>query len=429
MSTPFEVIPSAHRLIESLRDMGYDFAQAAADLVDNSVAAKATKVAIEVVFDGDDSCIQIADNGSGMNPDQLREAMRYGSKRAYHEEDLGKFGLGLKTASMSQAQRLVVASRWNPDRADIAAYTWDLEHIKQTDRWEILEVDRSDLPDGIVELLKDGPGTVVYWQRLDRILGFKHPYGEFARKRLSQMCRDLEIHLGMVFHRFLSGETKSRRIRMTVNGNDVIPWDPFCRGESKTTPLQAHSFEVEFEGTKGAVTMEPFVLPHQADFSSPEAFRAAAGPAGWNQQQGFYIYRSGRMIQSGGWSHLRKPDEHMKLARVAVRFSPQLDAAFKINVAKMRVQLPAQIRGEIESFILPLTKLARQLYDRRGRSGEGKGVTSGSVGDSSARSGGVGRKTVDERLTLDEWASRLRRAARSAERPIVERVLDRMTSH
>src|SRR5215469_10911430 len=130
-----EVIPAAKRVIKSLRDLGYDFCQAVADIVDNSIQAGATLVAIDAEFDGDNSWLRIADNGMGMKPETLREAMRYGSTREYDEDDLGKFGFGLKTASMSQCQCLSVASRWNPNRADIAAYSWDLTHIEKTNRW------------------------------------------------------------------------------------------------------------------------------------------------------------------------------------------------------------------------------------------------------------------------------------------------------
>lgn len=125
--------------------MGYDFAAAVADLVDNSITARANLVAIDVEFDGDDSWVRIADNGKGMSPPEIREAMRYGSARDYDARDLGKFGLGLKTASLSQCQHLTVASRANPTRADITAYSWDLDHIERTNRWEILSTDRSAL--------------------------------------------------------------------------------------------------------------------------------------------------------------------------------------------------------------------------------------------------------------------------------------------
>ncbi len=349
----YEVIPGARRLITSLRDMGYDFAAAVADLVDNSIEAGASLVAIDVEFDGDDSWVRIADNGKGMTPDELREAMRYGAERDYDEEDLGKFGLGLKTASMSQCKRLSVASRSNRGRADITAYCWDLDHIERTNRWEIIPLEKTGIGPAVRTPLKDTTGTVVLWQQLDRILGYKHPYGEFARKKISQMCRELEDHLGMVFHRFLKGEVRDKKLRVMLNGNEIQVWDPFCRAERATKKLEKMRLPVEHEGTKGHVLVEPFVLPHQDDFGSPEAFRRASGPANWNQQQGFYIYRAGRMIQSGGWSRLRTPDEHTKLARIGLSFSPALDEAFKINVAKMRVQLPASVRDEIALQFVP----------------------------------------------------------------------------
>ncbi|KKO20249.1 MAG: hypothetical protein DCC43_05765 [Candidatus Brocadia sp.] len=122
----------------------------------------------------------IADNGKGMTPSQLREAMRYGAEREYEKEDLGKFGLGLKTASLSQCQRLSIASRNNPARADITAYCWDMAHIEKTNRWEILPLERNGIGPAIREPLKETTGTVVLWQRLNRILGYKHPYGEIS---------------------------------------------------------------------------------------------------------------------------------------------------------------------------------------------------------------------------------------------------------
>jgi hypothetical protein len=435
-----ELIPSAKRLIKSLRDMGYDFSQAIADVVDNSIEAKASLVAIDVEFDGDDSWVRIADDGTGMKPDELREAMRYGAHRDYAEDDLGKFGLGLKTASMSQCQRLSVASRWNPDRADIAAYSWDLEHIERTNRWEILPIERNGLEPTIRHPLKDTTGTVVFWQRLDRILGYKHPYGEASRKRLSQTCRDIELHLGMVFHRFLTGEVRRKRFKLLLNGNEIKPWDPFCRAEAKTKSLQPIRIPVNHEGVSGEVQIEPFVLPPREDFSSPEAFSLASGPANWNQQQGFYIYRAGRMIQSGGWSNLRAPDEHMKLARVAVSFSPELDEAFKINVAKMRVQLPTLIRDVVREAIGPVLRLAREVYDRKAakplspptssRTEPADNVSPSAVAPETSVPTTIPTEDVTDSpsrlLTLEQWSDRLLRVTKKDERPVIETVLRRL---
>lgn len=419
--------------------MGYDFASAVADLVDNSIEAKASLIAVDIEFDGDDSWVRIADNGRGMSPVELREAMRYGSEREYDASDLGRFGLGLKTASMSQCQRLSVASRSSPNRADIVAYCWDLDHILRTNKWEILPLERTGLGPAIREPLKETAGTVILWQKLDRILGFKHPYGESARKRLSSMCREVEEHLAMVFHRFLAGEVRGKRIKILLNGNAVQPWDPFARNEPATKALSPVDFEVNHEGVSGKVRLEPFVLPHQDDFSTPEAFRGATGPANWNQQQGFYIYRSGRLIQSGGWCRLRTQDEHTKLARVALSFQPALDDAFKINVAKMRVQLPSQIKEQIELAIRSVIKIAQEAYRKTlGKASPQAGKQSGyspSQGSQSAsrtiaEQGTARYQTGDGRSgrlwTLEEIERALEQFAKPDEKPVIRKVMARV---
>lgn len=356
------VIPSAKRMVRSLRDMGYEHAAAVADLIDNSIAAKANTVRVNVEWEGASSYVMIADNGEGMSPEVLKEALRFGSERDYDEGDLGKFGLGLKTASLSQCLRLTVATRWNPNRADITAYCWDVEHIEATNRWELLSVKTTDLPSPARIHLKETPGTVVIWERLDRILGYKNPDGEPARKQLLSMAREVEEHVAMVFHRFLSGEVRGRRLAVYVNENKVEPWDPFARREEYTKRLEARPFRLDGERGRGDVIVEPYVLPSQSLFSSPDAFNRASGPRKWNAQQGFYIYRADRMIQSGGWCGLRATDEHRKLSRIAISFNPKLDDEFKINVPKMRVQLPAAIREEIDKWIRPAVKLAEDVY-------------------------------------------------------------------
>lgn len=436
-----ELIPSARRLITSLRDMGYDFQAAVADVVDNSIEARATKIDIDVHFDGDESWVRIADNGTGMKPAQMREALRYGAERDYDEEALGKFGLGLKTASMSQCQRLTVASRSSGERADVRAYCWDLEHVAKENTWEILEVGRDARPADLDRPLRSHTGTVVLWQRLDRILGYKHPYGEVAKRRLSAMCRELEQHLAMVFHRYLAGDAGRRGIRIHINGNAVQPWDPFVRHEAKTKQLERVVLHYDHEGIRGDILIDPYVLPHQDDFGSMQEHAAAAGPLKWNRQQGFYIYRANRMIQSGGWSNLRTLDEHTKLARVAVSFDPRLDEAFRINVAKMRVQLPALLREHFEKAVGPVIKIAQSAY-RRSATSSGRGnnatVSKATHAASSATQTSIGPRP-DARGTDTEggrpagqlWSlAEVRRAAervaKGNERPVIRSVFDRL---
>lgn len=427
MSNGIAVIPSARRLIRSLRDMGYEFSTAVADLIDNSIEAKADTVNIDVQWHGADSYVVITDNGEGMSLDKLREAMRFGSEsRTYEEEDLGRFGLGLKTASMSQCERLIVASRNSTERAVINAYCWDLAHIETTNRWEILREDPDGLPPEALSRLRIAPGTAVIWQRLDRLLGYKRHDGEMARKQLLAMCRDLEEHLAMVFHRFLSGQVRGKKLSIFLNENKVEPWDPFARDEPNTKELQPFQFQIG-SGSSGSVHVQAFVLPPQSKFSSAFAFARAAGPKKWNRQQGFYIYRSDRLIQSGGWSGLRTIDEHTKLARVALRFSSKLDEEFKINVAKMRVQLPADLRDDIEKAIAPAVKLADAAYRRRGEDSSGEthpggkpnGSGNGKVGPSSKRNG-LNARGFDQAVQL------LSKAASQTERPVIKTVADRV---
>jgi hypothetical protein len=431
-----ELIPSARRLIRSLRDVGYDFSAAIADLIDNSIEAGATLVTIDIEFDGDKSWVCIADNGKGMTAGELKEAMRYGSDREYTEADLGKFGLGLKTSSLSQCQRLTVASRTNSSGAGSQAFCWDLDHVEKTNRWTLLPIKVSDLDPSTRRRLRKGTGTIVLWQRLDRILGYNHPYGEFARKRLLSMCRDAEEHLGMVFHRFLSGQVANKQVTILINGNQIEPWDPFAPTEQKTKKLKQATIKVEHEGVIGKVTLQPYVLPHQDDFSSPAAFKNASGPSNWNQQQGFYVYRSGRMIQSGGWCRLRTADEHTKLARVALSFSPKLDEAFKINVAKMRVQLPASARDQIAELLKPVIKLAQDTYRRRKPPSramvndlKGQSERVSSIPDSNSgkvRTAEQSYGQEERRWTWNEFCAELKNASETGEWDVVKRVLNRL---
>jgi len=358
-----EVIPSAKRLINSLRSLGYEFPTAVAELVDNSVEAGATEVAVNVEFDGENSSVMIADNGRGMSGEKLKEAMRYGSDSIYDDKSLGKFGLGLKTASFSQSKRWVVATRTGSPENEIISFKWDLAHVNKTDRWEILPIKEKNLEYNIIEALQNKTGTVVFWRQLEVVLGYENPNTKHAQKKLVNLCRDLEEHLAMVFHRFLMGEVTGRKLKIFLNNNEIQPWDPFARTEKATRAREVIRIPVEHDGVHGDIIIEPYIVPPSKLFSSTQAHTKAGGPKKWNQQQGFYIYRNDRMIQSGGWCRIRAVDEHTKLARFALNFTSKIDGAFKIDVSKMYVQLPPQIRKDIEEKTQPLVSQAREIYD------------------------------------------------------------------
>ena len=376
-----EVIPSAARTITSLRDIGYELPQAIADIVDNSVSAHASIVSVDLHFDGTDSWIRIADNGLGMDTETLTEALRYGSLREYDANDLGKFGFGLKTASTSQCRRVVVASRRSPERARVEVRALDLRHIEETNRWEILIVEPGERPAHLVEPLQEATGTVVLWEDLDRVLDYKDPWGAWAKRKLLEQADAIAEHLGMVFHRFLAGGVRGHKLKIFVNGAVVDAWDPFSRNQTETAELPSHDFRVASENGMGIVHVSPFVLPSQADFSDAAAWQKASGPLKWNRQQGLYIYRANRLIQWGGWSRMRTADEHSKLARIALNFSPDLDSVFGINISKAIVKLPADLRDDLQPIVNQAVQIATKRYRKtgteKGRPSRGGGPAAG----------------------------------------------------
>ena len=258
MPNRLSVAPSARRLTNSLRDVGYSFESAVAVLVDNSVAAGADRIVIEIHFEGRGSYLTIADNGTGMHEEQINEAMRFGSRRQYDEGDLGRYGLGLKTASLSQCRRLEVVSRGNRLSSPVARAI-DLDFIQAVDDWVTLDISDEEEAQAASSLIFADSGSVVVWRKLDRLLPAKSPEGGWARRRIEGLAPKLEAHLSMVFHRFLSGEAGTR-ISISVNGEDLDPWDPFSRDETATETLDVDEFESEhgevsdLEQTKAMIT-------------------------------------------------------------------------------------------------------------------------------------------------------------------------------
>lgn len=360
------ITPSAARLTESLRDVGYDFPSAVADIVDNSIMAGASRVDIVIEFDGEDSSVLIADDGVGMTANGLIEALRYGSRRTYSARDLGRYGLGLKTASLSQCRSVTVVTRRPSGAARVAVQTLDLDLIAQWDEWLVVEHVRDSAAARARERLADGSGTVVIWRKLDRVLPEKRPDGGWARRRLEAMASKTTEHLGMVFHRYLEG-TEGRDLVVTVNGEKVQPWNPFALGEPALAELPLQRFEVVVGDVAGMVKLQRYILPARDQFSSAEQFDRLSGPLNWNRQQGLYIYRAGRLVQWGSWNGIRGIDEHTKLARAALHFDTDLDSVFNINVAKMRVTIPPQIRQMLERPINELCAYADDQYRKTSR--------------------------------------------------------------
>lgn len=354
-----DALPNAAKFMrEVLRGSDYSFESAIADVVDNSIEAAAANVEIWVDFESLE--IVIIDDGQGMSESVHKEAMKIASEtRDYSESDLGKYGTGLKAASLSQARRLLVGTRAQGAKT-ISVRCLDMDHINETNDWARLTIllETKDLPQRARDFLEKSEGTVVVWQQLDRVFADGRMNKEASSQELKDQTRLAENHLAMVFHRFLLGRTKAKRkVSIRINGNQVKAWDPFVLNE-KT--VKVSEVPVEINGSQ--VVFTGYVLPSEKEFSSKLAFTEASGPKKWNDSQGFYVYRNDRLIRWGGWLRTRASDEHTKLARIALDFGSELDSVFQVNVAKSAITLPVAVKGMFSAPIKEVAAAAQKRY-------------------------------------------------------------------
>ena len=384
-----DVAPSAARLTGSLRDIGYDFPTAVADLVDNSVAAGASHVNVETVFEPHGSYVLISDDGKGMTESGLLEAMRFGSRREYDRNELGRFGLGLKTGSFSQCRRLTVVTRHSLKQERIASSTLDLNLIERLDQWVVTANESTPAIERARSILSEGPGTVVVWEDLDRVLPERYAESGWGRRRLNNLAKKTSMHLSMVFHRFIEGLPGRPELVLSVNGEKLAPWNPFAPAEPRTVEFRKKTFDLETSSGFAEVRFRGFILPSRDQFSTVDEFERMSGPLKWNRQQGLYVYRADRLVHFGGWSGMRGIDEHTKLARASVDFDTDLDEAFQINVAKMRVSLPPALKPRLEKQVHDLCMAADDAYRKAAKKA------------SPDKSPAAGRKTASEVTQAD----------------------------
>ncbi|TGR23336.1 MULTISPECIES: ATP-binding protein [unclassified Mesorhizobium] len=367
--------PHAGSMLESLRGLGYVPATALADLVDNSVTANASEVGIHLEWRGADSWVRIVDDGDGMDDSALEAGMRLGARDPRGDRatsDLGRFGLGLKTASFSQARRLTVASRRKG--GSIVCLRWDLDLMGQEHgaEWPLFEGPAPGSEHLLEPLDRMEHGTVVLWETLDRIV----THG-FTANDMIELADRVEAHLAMTFHRLIDGPQPE--FKLLLNGRVVKPWDPFLMGH----PGKAlESLDYRLLHTTG-VTVQCHVLPHR-DMLKPAEQEAAAGPNGWTQQEGFYVYRNRRLLLAGGWLGLGdggKPwprDEAHRLARIRLDIPNSADAEWKINVLKSMASPPVRLRYQLHRLASETRDTAKRVFAHRGH------VTSASSGRSNA---------------------------------------------
>ena len=351
--------PCASDLLESMRALGYSFEAALADLIDNSLSADAHR--IEVHFSPYESpYVAMLDDGSGMTSEETTAAMRHGSRdprQVRDAQDLGRFGLGLKTASLSQCRRLTVVSL---KEGVLSARRWDLDYVAQRQDWMLLKLDDAEvdaLP-LVGELRAQGHGTVVVWQEFDRLAASERSLERALGDRMD-LARD---HLSLVFHRFLNPPLGTRSVAMSINRNPLGAIDPFLMSHRATQALPIEDFLVEQE----RVIVAPFILPHLSKLGAGD-LQLAGGEDGLRRNQGFYIYRNRRLISWGSWFRLVRQEELTKLARVQVDISNRLDHLWQLDIKKSTTYPPASLREGLKQIISRITEGSRRVYTYRGR--------------------------------------------------------------
>ena len=388
-----DVTPDPHRITESLRDTGYSLHTAVADIVDNSIAAKATVVQIELDLNvRGELRFSVTDNGIGMDAVGLVNALTYGSAKRDDPASLGKFGLGLKTASTAFARRLKVTSR-NVAAATPATAIWDLDAVLRNG-WTVEELSAPDPADvrHLAELVGAEPGSVIRWESIDRVLPreYASPTGGAAQKAVDKIEEGLREHLAMVFQRFLDpNDTRSPNVKIELRGRTVEAWDPFGYGSRM---LVDRTLKVEIaQGEFASMTLRVFVLPPRATIRDQLGEETETLAKVSNRMQGFYVYRENRLIHGPDWLSLWSQEPHGSLCRAELSFDHHLDEFFQIDIKKSTIVLDQALLEKLEELLAGPRREANANY-RDGRRAATSTVEAPMHGPSNAT---IGEKSLE----------------------------------
>ena len=358
--------PRPSTLMESLRSMGYNLETALADVLDNSISAGARNVSVRFLWANGEPWIAVLDDGHGMSQLELIEAMRFGSISPLERrsaEDLGRFGLGMKTASISQCRLLTVISRAGDK---LSACSWDLDHLAKqvTDEWTMLvHTEETLLASPVIAPLLEtltawGSGTIVCWQQIDGL--FPDTGAARSEQRFSELMGRARLHLELVFHRYLSPDPGRPAVRMDFNGSSLKAFDPFGPRHPARQELPLETIQINGE----CVQVQPFVLPHHSKIPRSE-YDAFGGEEGYLQSQGFYLYRNRRLIVKGTWFRLIRKEVLNKLIRVRVDIPNSLDSLWRIDVKKAEADPPESVLRELKKLIQRIAGTGQRVYTRR----------------------------------------------------------------
>lgn len=359
--------PSPAALLESLRSIGYTVETALADIIDNSISAEASTISIRFSWSEGEPWVAVLDNGCGMNPEELKEAMRFGTQSPLLErakDDLGRFGLGLKTASISQCRQMTVCSK---SENTISACEWDLDYLTThaSDDWmlKVLKNNEQQNDDLLAELSSNflnnlSSGTIVIWRGMDAMLAGTERID--SERKFSELMSHAREHLETVFHRFLSPDQGQKAVRLDFNNSQLTAFNPFGPNLPARQELTLQKVSVNGE----TIEVQPYILPHKNKVSRSE-YEKYAGEGGYLQNQGFYVYRNRRLIVKATWFRLIKKEELNKLIRVRIDIPNSLDHIWAINVDKSQVTPPEIVRKQLKNIIQRISGAGKQVYKRK----------------------------------------------------------------
>ncbi len=368
MNNYIDLSPSPVALIESLRSIGYSMETAVADVIDNSITANASQIHVRFSWNSGNPWIAIIDNGHGMTESELKSAMRFGSMNPLQtraRNDLGRFGLGMKTASLSQCRHLTVLSQKNQQ---VSCCEWDLKQLTQTDSpgWKlgILDLDAVHQRSTLNQIYKETfsqtqSGTIVLWEDVDRVI--EHSELSKQDNHFNQVMNDTRNHLALVFHRFLSPDIGKKKVVVLMNWDELQAFNPFNSRNLATQELEKQQIVVDGE----KIVVQPYVLPHHNKISRQE-YEEYAGSGGYLHNQGFYVYRNKRLIIKGTWFRLIKKEELNKLIRIQVDIPNTLDHLWKIDIKKSHAVPSELIKNELNRVIRKIEIAGRRVYRQRG---------------------------------------------------------------
>jgi hypothetical protein len=287
--------------------------------------------------------------------------MRLGSLSPNEERlprDLGRFGLGLKTASFSQCRRLTVATK--STGKDIIARCWDLDVVSETGEWRLLKIQKDNLGNEFTDLTGIDSGTIILWEKIDRLVKNVRQDDEKAHNLFDERVETVCKYLSMIFHRYLS---KKDALNISINGTSLEPWDPFLENLTSTQKLPQYIYHHK----NGNIVIKSYILPHHTMIND-RTYKYAEGPKGWNDQQGFYIYRNERLIVAGSWLNLGfAKEEPFKLARICIDIPNSLDSDWELDVKKSVARPPSYIREKLKGLAKDVRERSAKVYYTRAK--------------------------------------------------------------